>query len=73
MLLLGTFAKNQNALTLGLILILLFKWTMHLFAVHHQRKAGQEFTQGRNLEARVDTEAMEECCLLACFPWLALL
>jgi hypothetical protein len=25
----------------------------------------------RNLEAGVNEEAMEECCLLACFPWLA--
>jgi hypothetical protein len=25
---------------------------------------------GKNLEAGVDEEAMEECCLLACFPWL---
>jgi hypothetical protein len=22
-------------------------------------------------EAGADTEAMEECCLLGCFPWLA--
>jgi hypothetical protein len=27
-------------------------------------------TQGRNLEARSEAEAMMECCLLACFPWL---
>jgi hypothetical protein len=25
----------------------------------------------RNLEAGADAEAMEGCCLLACFPWLA--
>jgi len=36
-------------------------------AAHHQRKSGQELTQGRNLEA----EDMEGCCLLACSPWLA--
>jgi hypothetical protein len=39
--------------------------------VHHQRKSGQELTQGRNLEVGVDAEAMEGCYLLACFPWLA--
>ena len=27
--------------------------------------------QGRIPEARVDAEAMEGSCLLACFPWLA--
>ena len=32
---------------------------------------GQELKQGRNLEAGADAEAMEGCCLLACFPWLA--
>jgi hypothetical protein len=40
-------------------------------AVHHQWKSGQKLTQNSNLEARVEAEAMEECCLLACFPWLA--
>jgi len=25
----------------------------------------------RNLEAGADKEAMEGCCLLTCFPWLA--
>lgn len=24
----------------------------------------------RNLEARADAQAMEECCLLTCVPWL---
>jgi hypothetical protein len=28
-------------------------------AVYHQRKSGQELTQGRNLEAGVDAEAMK--------------
>jgi hypothetical protein len=42
-------------------------YTFHI-AVHHQRKSGQELTQGRNLEAGADAEAMERCCLLACFP-----
>jgi hypothetical protein len=27
--------------------------------------------RGRNLEVGADAEAMEGCCLLACFPWLA--
>ena len=40
-------------------------------AVHRQRNSGQELTQGRNLEAGADAEAMEGCCLLACFPWFA--
>jgi hypothetical protein len=38
------------------------------FQIHHWRKSGQELKQGWNLKA---VEAMEECCLLACFPWLA--
>jgi hypothetical protein len=29
-----------------------------------------ELKQNRNLEAGADAEAMEECCLLACFTWL---
>ena len=33
-------------------------------AIHHQRKSGQEL-------AGVDAEALEECCLLACFLCLA--
>jgi len=39
--------------------------------VHHRRKSGQELTQDRNLEAGADAEAVEEGCLLACFPWLS--
>jgi hypothetical protein len=27
--------------------------------------------KGRKLEAEANSEAMEEYCLLACFPWLA--
>jgi hypothetical protein len=48
----------------------LFSLNFHI-TVHHQRKSGLELKQGRNLEAGADTAAMEECCLLACFPWLA--
>jgi hypothetical protein len=33
-------------------------------AVHHQRKSGQELTQGRNLEAGADAEAMEGAAYL---------
>jgi hypothetical protein len=33
--------------------------------VHHQGKSGQELTQGRDLEAGADAEAVEElACLL---------
>jgi hypothetical protein len=46
----------------------LFSLHFHI-AVRHQRKSGQELTQGRNLEAGADADALEECCLLACFPW----
>jgi hypothetical protein len=48
----------------------LFRIHFHI-AVHHQAKSGQELKQGRNLEAGVDAEANEECCLLAFFPCLA--
>jgi hypothetical protein len=34
--------------------------------VHHQKQGGQEFRQGRSLEAGAAAEAVEECCLLAC-------
>jgi hypothetical protein len=45
-------------------------YTSHI-AVDHQRKSGQELKQGRNLEAGVDAEAMEEFSSLAGFTWLA--
>jgi hypothetical protein len=48
----------------------LFRFYFHV-AAHHQRKSGQELTQGRKLEAGADAEAMDGCCLLACFLWLA--
>jgi hypothetical protein len=47
-------------------------YTSHI-AVHHQKKSGQELTQGKKLETGADAEAMKECCLLACFPWLTFL
>jgi hypothetical protein len=34
-------------------------------------KEGQELKQRSNPEAGADAEAIERCCLLACFPWLA--
>jgi hypothetical protein len=48
----------------------LFSLHFHI-AVHYQRKAGKELTQGRKQEAGADAEAMEGCYLLSCFPWLA--
>jgi hypothetical protein len=33
------------------------------------KEVSAELTQGRNLEA--GAEAIEECCLLVCFSWLA--
>jgi len=35
------------------------------------REVRKEPKQGRDLEAGAEAEAMEGCCLLACFPWLA--
>jgi hypothetical protein len=37
----------------------------------HCCSSPKELTQGWNLEAGSDAEAMEGCSLLACFPWLA--
>jgi hypothetical protein len=48
----------------------LFGLHFHI-AVHHQKKSEQELTQGRHLETGDNAEAMEGCCLLDCFPWLA--
>jgi hypothetical protein len=47
----------------------LFSLHFHI-AVHHQRKSGLEFTQGRNLEAGADAEPMEGCCSLDASPGL---
>ena len=40
---------------------------------HHSLswREAREGPQGRNLEAGTKAEAMGECCLLACSPWLA--
>jgi hypothetical protein len=38
---------------------------------HHWKKSGQELKQGWSLAAGADAEAMEGCCLLACFPGFA--
>jgi len=45
----------------------LFSLHFHM-AVHHQRKSRQELTQGRNLEAEADAEAMEEWCMADFLP-----
>jgi hypothetical protein len=50
--------------------VYLFSLHFHI-ALHHQRKSGQELKQVRNLEAGAGAEAMEGCCLLDCFLWLA--
>ena len=42
------------------------KGFVQLTLLHHQRNLGQELKQVRNLEEGADTEAMVECCLLAC-------
>jgi len=45
-------------------------FSLHFYiAVHHQRKSGLKLNQAGQ-EAGADTEAMQECYLLACFPWL---
>ena len=47
-------------------------FSLHFYiTVHHQGKSGQEPKQCRNLEARADAEAVEEC-LLACSSCLPL-
>jgi hypothetical protein len=46
-----------------------------LFGLHFhsiiKSKSGQEFKQGRNLQAGADAEATEQCYLLAYSLWLA--
>ena len=39
---------------------------VYLIIVHQLKKSGQEFKQGKKLEAGGDAEAMEEYCLLVC-------
>jgi hypothetical protein len=46
------------------------QFTLHII-VYHWRKSGQEIQAELNLEAGTDAAAMQECCLLACFPSLA--
>jgi hypothetical protein len=41
-----------------------------LVAIHHQRKTGQEFTEGSNLEAGADAEAMEGAAYWLASPGL---
>jgi hypothetical protein len=40
-----------------------FSLHFHIF-VYYQRKSGEDFTQGRNLEAVADAEGIEVCSLL---------
>ena len=47
----------------------LFSLHFHI-AVHHQRKSGLDLTQGRNLEAGTDAEAMEGAGSWIAFPGL---
>ena len=42
----------------------------HCSFVYHQRKSGQELTQGRNLEAGADAEAMEDAAYWLASPGL---
>ena len=46
-------------------------YSAYIYTLLFITKGRQELTQGRNLEAGADAEAMEGCFLLACFPWLA--
>ena len=46
-------------------------YALPLFRASVAVMGSQAETQGSNLEAGADTEAMEECCLLACSPRLA--
>jgi hypothetical protein len=39
--------------------------------VRTETQTGQGFKQGRNLKAGAKAEAMEGCCLLAYYSWLA--
>jgi hypothetical protein len=44
-------------------------FSLHFYiAVHHQKKSGQELTQGRNLKAGADAEAMEGAAYCLAFP-----
>jgi hypothetical protein len=43
----------------------LFGLHFHIL-VHHSRKSGLEFKQGRNLEAGTDADIDYRCCLLTC-------
>jgi hypothetical protein len=49
----------------------LFSLYFHI-VVLHQRKSGQEVTQGRNLKAEADAETTKKCCL-PCLAQLAFL
>lgn len=38
---------------------------------HHWGESGEELKQGRTLDTEADAEALDECCLVVCYPWLA--
>ena len=46
-------------------------WDKVYFAYISRLQSIIERSQGRNLEAGTDVEAMEKCCLLACCPRLS--
>lgn len=47
-------------------------WGKKSFSLHSSSlKKVKAVTQGRNPKTGAETEATEECCLLACPPWLA--
>lgn len=41
------------------------------FRVYHWGKWGKKLKENKNLETKVDPQATEKCCLLACCSWLA--
>lgn len=45
--------------------------TQFHITVRHGGMSGQEFKQVKDLEAGAHSQAMEGCCLLACFSWMA--
>lgn len=52
----------------GVFVLFLF---FHLTTCSLSFREARKGTQGRNLEARIEAEVMEQCCSLACSSWLA--
>lgn len=42
-----------------------------LFGIHFQVKVPHQMKSENELKAGADAESVGECCLLACFSWLA--